>query len=95
MEVVWDLMGSAEAKHYRGSSAKARLYLESGIRKTNASPAVPVSLPGPREQGKKKMDKDILKKIPWDHLLYLIRKSTFCAANKSGVSHEDLYHITH
>lgn len=49
MEVVWDLMGSAEAKHYRGSSAKARLYLESGIRKTNASPAVPVSLPGPRE----------------------------------------------
>lgn len=37
----------------------------------------------------------IFKKIPWDHLPYLIRKSTFCAANKSWVSHEDLYHITH
>lgn len=48
-----------------------------------------------RLAGKKKWIKIFLKKSPWDHLLYLIRKSTFCAANKSWVSHEDLYHITH
>lgn len=49
----------------------------------------------PRDWLGKKWIKIFLKKSPWDHLLYLIRKSTFCAANKSWVSHEDLYHITH
>lgn len=42
VDILWDLMGSAEAKHYEGSSTKPWLYLWPSSQRRNAYPAVSV-----------------------------------------------------
>lgn len=91
----WGLCGFCWGKTFQVLQCSSTTVSPSEHSRGNCSSCQIPQPPRARRLPGKKMDKDIFKKSPQDHLPYLIRKSTFWAVNESWVSHEDSYHITH